>query len=128
MALRSNVGATASTGGWATVPRPTRRAPSPSSEFPDGGFAPAPPPKCHFREAARRGQPSPRPRGRTRFQGEARLTEASPRGRCERHRMADLAVVIPTFRRPKELQAAVESVLAQRVGVEVVVVDDSPEQ
>lgn len=42
--------------------------------------------------------------------------------------MAEVAVIIPTFRRPKELQAAVESVLAQGVGVEVVVVDDSPEQ
>src|SRR5262245_23068129 len=42
--------------------------------------------------------------------------------------MVDIAVVIPTFRRPKQLAAALESVLAQDVRVEVVVVDDSPEQ
>jgi GT2 family glycosyltransferase len=40
----------------------------------------------------------------------------------------EISVVIPTFRRPRELTAAIESVLAQGVPVEVVVVDDSPEQ
>jgi len=40
----------------------------------------------------------------------------------------DLSVVIPTFRRPRELGDAIGSVLAQSgVTVEVIVVDDSPE-
>lgn len=40
----------------------------------------------------------------------------------------DVSVVIPTFRRERELQEAVDSVLAQAgVSVEVIVVDDSPE-
>lgn len=42
--------------------------------------------------------------------------------------MPELAVVIPTFRRPRELAAALHSVLSQDVSVEVVVVDDSAEQ
>lgn len=40
----------------------------------------------------------------------------------------DVSVVIPTFRRPQELRAAISSVLCQRnVAVEIIVVDDSPE-
>jgi glycosyltransferase involved in cell wall biosynthesis len=40
----------------------------------------------------------------------------------------DVSVVIPTFRRPKELTQALQSVLLQAgVGVEAIVVDDSPE-
>ena len=40
----------------------------------------------------------------------------------------DVSVVVPTFRRPKELTAALLSVLGQvGVAVEVIVVDDSPE-
>jgi glycosyltransferase involved in cell wall biosynthesis len=40
----------------------------------------------------------------------------------------DVSVVIPTFRRPKELHEALASVLRQEgVAVEVIVVDDSPE-
>jgi GT2 family glycosyltransferase len=42
--------------------------------------------------------------------------------------LSDIAVIIPTFRRPRELTAALHSVLTQDVSVEVVVVDDSPEQ
>jgi GT2 family glycosyltransferase len=40
----------------------------------------------------------------------------------------DIATVIPTFRRPEPLVEALKSVLAQEVDVEIVVVDDSPEQ
>jgi glycosyltransferase involved in cell wall biosynthesis len=40
---------------------------------------------------------------------------------------AEISVVIPTFRRPKLLRDAIESVLAQNVQVEIIVVDDSPE-
>jgi GT2 family glycosyltransferase len=41
---------------------------------------------------------------------------------------ADFSVVIPTFRRPKQLAEAIASVLEQTgVAVEVIVVDDSPE-
>ena len=41
---------------------------------------------------------------------------------------ADIAVVIPTFRRPATLPDALRSVLGQRdVGLEVLVVDDDPE-
>lgn len=41
----------------------------------------------------------------------------------------DFTVVIPTFRRPTELREAISSVLAQvEVEIEIVVVDDSPEQ
>lgn len=40
----------------------------------------------------------------------------------------DLSVVVPTFRRPRELGEAVASALAQEgVGVEVIVVDDCPD-
>lgn len=40
----------------------------------------------------------------------------------------DVSVIIPTFRRPAQLVEAIQSALAQeRVGVEVIVVDDSPE-
>jgi len=40
----------------------------------------------------------------------------------------DISVVIPTFRRPRELTESLDSALAQRgVSLEVVVVDDSPE-
>jgi glycosyltransferase involved in cell wall biosynthesis len=40
----------------------------------------------------------------------------------------DVSVIIPTFRRPELLKETVQSVLAQdRVRVEVIVVDDSPE-
>ena len=40
----------------------------------------------------------------------------------------DVSVVIPTFRRPRELQEALESVLCQEsVALEILVVDDSPE-
>jgi GT2 family glycosyltransferase len=42
--------------------------------------------------------------------------------------MAVVATVIPTFRRPQPLVEAIRSVLAQKVDVEIVVVDDSPEQ
>jgi GT2 family glycosyltransferase len=42
--------------------------------------------------------------------------------------MAVVATVIPTFRRPQPLVEAIQSVLAQKVDVEIVVVDDSPEQ
>jgi GT2 family glycosyltransferase len=42
--------------------------------------------------------------------------------------VADIATVIPTFRRPQALLAAIQSALAQDVDVEIVVVDDSPEQ
>jgi glycosyltransferase involved in cell wall biosynthesis len=41
---------------------------------------------------------------------------------------ADISVVIPTFRRPALLKEAIESVLAQHVQVEIIVVDDSPER
>lgn len=41
---------------------------------------------------------------------------------------ADFSVVIPTFRRPKELKDALASVLSQiGVTLEVFVIDDSPE-
>ncbi len=40
----------------------------------------------------------------------------------------DVSVVIPTFRRPGPLKEAIESVLAQPVRVDVIVVDDSPER
>jgi glycosyltransferase involved in cell wall biosynthesis len=40
----------------------------------------------------------------------------------------DFSVVIPTFRRPKQLEEAIASVLGQTgVAVEIIVVDDSPE-
>jgi glycosyltransferase involved in cell wall biosynthesis len=40
----------------------------------------------------------------------------------------EFSVIIPTFRRPRELREAIDSVLAQsEVTVEIVVVDDSPE-
>jgi GT2 family glycosyltransferase len=40
----------------------------------------------------------------------------------------DVSVIIPTFRRPRELAEAIASVLAQSgVGVQVLIVDDSPE-
>src|SRR5215475_10535827 len=40
----------------------------------------------------------------------------------------DISVVIPTFRRPKELGEAIASVLGQTgVSFEIIVVDDSPE-
>src|ERR1700722_5983837 len=40
----------------------------------------------------------------------------------------DYSVIIPTYRRPQELPAAIASVLAQSgVEVEVFVIDDSPE-
>jgi glycosyltransferase involved in cell wall biosynthesis len=42
--------------------------------------------------------------------------------------MPDISVVIPTFRRPRELSEALGSVLAQDVSLDVTVVDDSPEQ
>ena len=42
--------------------------------------------------------------------------------------MPDISVVIPTFRRPRELAEALASVLAQNVSLDVTVVDDSPEQ
>lgn len=42
--------------------------------------------------------------------------------------MAEVSVVIPTFRRPRLLKDAIESVLAQQVQVEIIVVDDSPER
>lgn len=42
--------------------------------------------------------------------------------------MTDVSVVVPTFRRPRLLGEAVQSALSQQgVGVEVLVVDDSPE-
>jgi GT2 family glycosyltransferase len=41
--------------------------------------------------------------------------------------MAEIATIIPTFRRPKELRDALASVLSQGVDVELIVVDDSPE-
>jgi glycosyltransferase involved in cell wall biosynthesis len=42
--------------------------------------------------------------------------------------IADVSVVIPTFRRPRQLREAIASALAQRgAEVEVIVVDDSPE-
>lgn len=40
---------------------------------------------------------------------------------------AEISVVIPTCRRPSLLREAIESVLAQQVLVEIIVVDDSPE-
>jgi glycosyltransferase involved in cell wall biosynthesis len=40
---------------------------------------------------------------------------------------AEISVVIPTFGRPRLLGDAIESVLAQHVQVEIIVVDDSPE-
>jgi glycosyltransferase involved in cell wall biosynthesis len=40
---------------------------------------------------------------------------------------AEISVVIPTFRRPGPLRDAIESVLAQHVQVEIIVVDDSSE-
>ena len=45
--------------------------------------------------------------------------------------MFDASVIIPTFRRPRLVQAAVESVLSQRgltVAIEIVVVDNDPER
>ena len=40
----------------------------------------------------------------------------------------DFSVIIPTYRRPQELEEAIGSVLEQRgVAVEIIVVDDSPE-
>jgi glycosyltransferase involved in cell wall biosynthesis len=40
----------------------------------------------------------------------------------------DISVIIPTFRRPRELSEAIASVLSQTgVAVEVIVIDDSPE-
>lgn len=60
--------------------------------------------------------------------------ERHPSGACEvthavRDPMVvDVSVVIPTSRRERQVLAAVASALAQTgVGVEVVVVDDSPE-
>lgn len=41
---------------------------------------------------------------------------------------AEISVVIPTFRRPALLKEAIESVLAQHVPVQIIVVDDSPEK
>lgn len=42
---------------------------------------------------------------------------------------ADISVIIPTFRRPRELAEALESVCSQSWGnLEIIVVDDSPEQ
>ena len=41
--------------------------------------------------------------------------------------MPDVSVVIPTFRREKQLIEAIDSALQQSVSVEVIVVDDSPE-
>jgi glycosyltransferase involved in cell wall biosynthesis len=41
--------------------------------------------------------------------------------------MPEIAVIIPTFRRPQELSEALLSVVAQEVDLEIVVVDDSPE-
>jgi glycosyltransferase involved in cell wall biosynthesis len=41
----------------------------------------------------------------------------------------DVSVIIPTYRRPNELAEAIESVLSQRdISLEIIVVDDSPEQ
>jgi glycosyltransferase involved in cell wall biosynthesis len=40
---------------------------------------------------------------------------------------ADISVVIPTFRRPRQLVEALRSVLSQDVALDVLVVDDSPE-
>ena len=39
----------------------------------------------------------------------------------------DFTTIIPTYRRPKELKEAIDSVLSQDVSVEIIVVDDSPE-
>ena len=40
----------------------------------------------------------------------------------------DFSVIIPTYRRPRELEEAIGSVLEQRgVAVEIIVIDDSPE-
>jgi glycosyltransferase involved in cell wall biosynthesis len=41
---------------------------------------------------------------------------------------AEISVVIPSFRRPALLKEAIESALAQHVPLEIIVVDDSPEQ
>jgi glycosyltransferase involved in cell wall biosynthesis len=41
--------------------------------------------------------------------------------------MTDVSVIIPTFRRPGQLVEAIESVLAQSVDCEIIVLDDSPE-
>ncbi len=41
--------------------------------------------------------------------------------------MIDISVVIPTFRRQTQLIQAIDSVLAQNVSLEIIVVDDSPE-
>lgn len=41
--------------------------------------------------------------------------------------MPDISVVIPTFRREAQLIEAIDSVLAQNVATEIIVLDDSPE-
>jgi GT2 family glycosyltransferase len=41
--------------------------------------------------------------------------------------MIDVSVVIPTFRREAQLIEAIDSVLAQRVATQIIVMDDSPE-
>lgn len=40
----------------------------------------------------------------------------------------EISVIIPTFRRPALLKEAIESVLAQQVQADIIVVDDSPER
>src|SRR5271155_2191838 len=59
----------------------------------------------------------------------SRVLELVFRRNMDRHMSVDFSVVIPTYRRPIELAEAIRSVLNQSgVRVEILVVDDSPEE
>jgi GT2 family glycosyltransferase len=63
------------------------------------------------------------------FPAERNAVDAGPLSGGSQMIPVDVSIVIPTFRRPRELAEALASVLFQEdISLEVIVVDDSPEQ